>query len=252
MVSLFFLSMFSAYALEPATVYSWIDGHGPTYHAKFFHDYGELSEVFHTTLLEWSNNQLKRSTKSAAKMHAEDQCTEGALFKSMTSSTIAPNATVKETQFIESLFMIETSYCLPEVNLQHAYDVFMSPEFRLDVMPQVVGFTKTSNGSCVESEGVTGILLPSRYCTDSRETRDSTGILVYTSLYSAYTDTEHEPLYFREEIVLFSQLSNGVAVYRVTFSRSKDLGTTTKYLLRNTVSSSQSKIRDGYYEWLKK
>ena len=99
---------------------------------------------------------------------------------------------------------------------------------------------------------MTGILLPSEYCTYNRELRDSQTILLYSSLQSAVTDSEHQPLYFREEVILFSQLSTGVAVYRATFSRSQDLGTTTKYLLRNTVSSSQSKIRDGYYEWLHK
>ncbi len=148
--------------------------------------------------------------------------------------------------------MIESSYCLPDVKLKQAYSVFMSKEFRLDVMPQVVGFTQQGDTSCVESSGVTGILLPSEYCTFNRIKQDEETVVVYTSLSSAYTDPAHQPLYFREEVIVFSQLSNGVAVYRATFSRSQDLGTTTKYLLRNTVSSSQGNIRDGYYEWLTK
>lgn len=252
MLSLLYSSIISAYALEPATVYSWIGSNAPAYHAKFFHDYGNMSEEFHSTLLKWSNTQLKRAGKSAVSLHASDQCNEGALFKSISPKSVTSTSSELESRFIDSLFMIETSYCIPDVTLQHAYDVFMSKEFRLDVMPQVIGFTKTANGACVRSDGVTGILLPSEYCTDHRQTQDDRNILLYSSLYSAYTDEDHQPLYFREEIILFSQLSNGVAVYRMTFSRSGDLGSTTKYLLRNTVSSSQGRIRDGYYEWLQK
>ena len=252
MLSILYSSIISAYALEPTQIYSWIGSQAPTHHAEFFHDYGDVTELFYRTLISWSNTQLKRSAKSAVVLHQQNQCTEGALFKSMNPKSIAPQGSTEETRFIESLFLIESSYCLPATKLQHAYDVFMSKEFRIDVMPQVIDFTKTSGGSCVKSSGVTGILLPSEYCTYNRELKDSETILVYSSLQSAYTDPEHQPLYFREEVIVFSQLPTGVAVYRATFSRSQDLGTTSKYLLRNTVSTSQGNIRDGYYEWLQK
>ena len=166
------------------------------------------------------------------------------------NKSVYGDASPEETVFLESLFLVESSYCLPDVQLQHAYDVFMSKDFRVYVMPQVIDFKKTSNGSCVKSSGVTGILLPSEYCTYNREVKDPDTIVLYSSLQSAYTDPEHQPLYFREEVIVFSQLDTGVAVYRATFSRSQDLGTTSKYLLRNTVSTSQSKIRDSYYERL--
>ena len=247
---LILLSVQPTQALTPSAVYAWIEESSSTTHPEFFHDYGTLSEDFHMHLLNWSRTQLKRSAKSSLTLHQQDKCTEGALFKSMNPKTVAPSGSDLEQRFVESLFLIESSYCLPNVNLRKAYDVFMSTEFRLDVMPQVVGFTKTGSVSCVESAGVTGILLPSKYCTYNRHIEDAQSIVVRTSLSSAYTDEAHQPLYFREEVIVFSQLSTGVAVYRATFSRSKDLGTTTKYLLRNTVSSSQSNIRDGYYEWL--
>ena len=253
MFCLFLLSSLSTtFALTPSSVYSWIGQHAPTEHAKFFHDYGNLSESFHTDLLKWSNTQLKRSTKAAITLHQTEQCTEGALFKSMSPAKVAPNGSDTEQQFVESLFLIESSYCLPNVDLQKTYDVFMSTDFRINVMPQVIGFTKSGNTSCVQSSGVTGILLPSEYCTTNRIFQDQYNIVFYSSLSSAKTDAEHQPLYFREEIILFSQMPTGVAVYRATFSRSQDLGMTTKYLLRNTVDSSQAKIRDELYQWIQK
>lgn len=253
MFCLFLLSSLSTpFALTPSSVYSWIDQQASNEHAKFFHEYGTLSESFHTDLLKWSNTQLKRSTKAAITLHQTEQCTEGALFKSMSPTKVAPNGSETEHQFVESLFLIESSYCLPSVDLQKTYDVFMSTDFRINVMPQVVSFTKSGQTSCVQSSGVTGILLPSEYCTINRILQDTQNILVYSSLSSAKTDPEHQPLYFREEIILFSQMSTGVAVYRATFSRSQDLGMTSKYLLRNTVDSSQAKICDELYQWLQK
>ena len=242
--------MLSAHALESTQVYSWIGSQAPTHHAEFFHAYGDLTETFYRRLISWSNAQLKRSAKSAIVLHQQNQCNEGALFKSMNPTSVVPEISTEEARFLESLFLVESSYCLRNVELQHAYDVFMSKDFRVDVMPQVVDFSKTASGSCVQTSGVTGILLPSQYCTLNRKLKDSQTVVLYSSLQSAHTDPAHQPLYFREEVIVFSQLTNGVAVYRATFSRSQDLGTTSKYLLRNTVSTSQSKIRDGYYEWL--
>ena len=138
MLSILYSSMLSAHALEPVQIYSWIGTHAPTHNAEFFHAYGDLSKEFHKTLISWSNTQLKRSAKSAAQLHQQDQCTEGALFKSMNPTSVAPNTSANETRFIESLFLIESSYCLPNIQVHQAYDVFMSKDFRLDVMPQVV------------------------------------------------------------------------------------------------------------------
>ena len=59
-----------------------------------------LTESLYRRLISWSNSQLKRSAKSAVVLHQRDQCTEGALFKSMSSKSIDPNTTVEETEFI--------------------------------------------------------------------------------------------------------------------------------------------------------
>ena len=165
MLSIFYSSIISAHALDPTHIYSWIGSQAPTHHAEFFHDYGNVTDIFYKTLISWSNTQLKRSARSAVVLHQQNQCTEGALFKSMNPKSIVSSGSTEETRFVESLFLIESSYCLPTAKLQHAYDVFMSKEFRIDVMPHVIDFSKASDGSCVKSSGVTGILLPSEYCT---------------------------------------------------------------------------------------
>lgn len=242
----------SAWGLSPNDAYQWTLSKGNATHATVFHDYGNLSEPFHQQLSKWIAQQLAKSVRSTLTLHQQQSCTEGALFQSMDPEKITPTASPVEKQFVESLFIIESSYCLPNTTLDKAYTVFMSEDFRVDVMPQVTAYTMSAKENCVTSSGVTGILLPSYYCSRHSTYRDSQSILVYNSLHTSPNDDAHQPLYVRDEIIVMSQLGSDIAFYRATFSRSQDLGTTTKYLLRSTVSSSQSNIRDGFYEWLQK
>ena len=107
--------MLSAYGLESTQIYSWIGSQAPTHHAEFFHAYGDLTESFYRRLISWSNSQLKRSAKSAVVLHQQNQCSEGALFKSMNPKSIVPETSIEESRFLESLFLVESSYCLPNI-----------------------------------------------------------------------------------------------------------------------------------------
>ena len=109
-------------------------------------------------------------------------------------------------------------------------------DFRVNVMPQVIDFKKTSNGSCVKSSGVTGILLPSEYCTYNRGKRSDT-IVLYSSLQSVHRSRTSASVFQRRGDRLFST-GYWCRGYRATLSLTR-LRTTSKYLLRNTVSTSQ-------------
>ena len=251
--SIFYLWLVNvALGLTPSDGYQWTLQQSNAENFEAFHDYGEMSIDFQQQVSTWVSQHLAKSTRSTLTTHQKSKCIEGALFQSMDPEKIAPQASTVEKRFVESLFIIESSYCLPNTKLDKAFSVFMSEDFRIDVMPQVTAFSMNSSQNCVTSSGITGLLLPSYYCSDHSIQRDENHILIYNTLAKVTNDSEHQPLYLRDEIIVLSQVGSDTAFYRATFSRSQDLGTTTKYLLRNTVSSSQSNIRDGYYEWVKK
>ncbi len=239
-----------AFALEPTNTYAWVLEQRPTNHQSHFHSYGDLSEPFHEHLLSWVNRHLAKSAKATISLHQQGSCSESALFQSMTPNIVAPESSEIEQQFINSLFIIESSYCLPQATLENTYNVFMSSVFRESYMPQVAEYTPNNYGACIQSSGITGILLPSYYCARLNVHKDDSHILIYSTLDSVTIDDKHEPLYLREEIIVLSKVPNGVALYRASFSRSQDLGTTTKYLLRNTIDNSQDKIRNGLYDMI--
>ena len=194
----------------------------------------------------WVTKQLTRSVRSALTLHQQAQCIEGAFFKSMEPQKITNVTCIEKHQnhFSHRIFLLFTqcgttkkkkSLCPKDLN-------------RYNATSRSILTINTYH--CVTSSGVTGILLPSYYCSSHYTKTSGNHIIIYSSLKTATNDAEHQPLYFRDEVIILSQIGTDIAFYRATFSRSQDLGMTTKYLLKNTVSSSQSNIRDGYYEWL--
>ena len=238
-------------ALSPETAYKWISTIPvSTESQKILARYSELSDEFSTELFAWSKTQLAKSASAALRTYQANGCSNSALFKIIDGKKIFASISEQEQLFTDSLFFIESSYCLEGISLDKAHTVYMSEEFRVSVMPQVISFSQKGTLSCSEGEGVFGILKASKYCFQNKEQRSNTSILIRNSFHSVEQGIDWQPYYFREEILLFVQMNDGVGLYRATFTRSDDLGTTSKYLLRNTVDSSQSNIRDQYYEWL--
>lgn len=247
-----FLFSLPAVALDSSSVYDWLNTQPQTSEAKeILSRYYGLEEEFSSQLYTWSRKQLAKSASSAIKTHQMNQCSESTLFKIIDGNKHFKELTEHELKFTDSLILIETAYCIPEVTIKEAYDVYMSAEFRTNVMPQISSFTIKGSLYCTKAEGVLGILKPAEYCYKSKERRDEKKIIIRNSFHSVPQGDEYQPFYFREEVLTFVQMDSGVGLYRATFTRSADLSSTSKYILRNTIDSSQENIREQYYEWLK-
>ena len=246
-----FLLSLPALALDHTAAYQWLNEYSQTSEAReILSRYYGLSPEFSSQLYSWSRKQLAKSASSAIKNHQTNNCTESTLFKIVDGHKHFTALAEREYRFADSLILIETAYCIPKVSIQQAYDVYMSAEFRKNVMPQIASFTVNGSIYCTEAEGVLGILKPAEYCYKASEKKDSSTIIVRNSFYSVSQGAEYQPFYFREEVLTFVQMDSGVGLYRATFTRSADLSSTSKYVLRNTVDSSQGNIREQYYEWL--
>lgn len=240
-----------AFALDSSTAYQWLNTYSQTSEAKeILSRYYGLEADFSSQLHSWSRKQLAKSASSAIRNHQANKCTESTLFKIIDGSKHFTELAERELQFTESLILIETAYCIPDASLKEAYDVYMSEEFRTNVMPQVASFTVKGSLYCTKGEGVFGIVKPADYCYKAKEKRGEKTIIVRNSFQSVSQGEAYQPFYFREEVLTFVQMDSGVGLYRATFTRSADLSSTSKYFLRTTVDSSQGNIREQYYEWL--
>ena len=171
------------WALDPSDTYTWVKEQSPSDHQEHFHSYNNLSESFHGLVLSWVNGQLAKSAKYAINLHQKGTCTESALFQSMDPKKIVPNQVIQNKN-LDSLFIIESSYCLPGATLNNTHTVFMSSSFRERFMPQVSKYTITTKGSCIQSTGVPGIILPTSYCSKSETKQDQEQIVIYSSMSS--------------------------------------------------------------------
>lgn len=250
-MNIFALFSLPVSALDPTDTYQWLNSQTQSSEAEeILIRYSGINTAFSDQLYVWTQKQLAKSASSAIRNHQSNQCTESTLFKIVDGHKHFSTLSERELQFANSLMLIETAYCIPNVSLQQAYDVYLSEEFRTNVMPQVSSFTKKGSIHCTESDGIFGIIKPASYCYKVRELRDKNAIVIQDSFHSVSQGQEFQPFYFREEVITFVQMSSGVGMYRATFTRSHDLSSTTKYLIRTTVDSSQGNIREQYYEWL--
>ena len=247
-----FCTLSLASALSTANLKKWIASNNRLTSKSILAEYPNLSPYFIDNFLRWSQAELSKSTASAFSNFQSGRCTEGAFFKIVDGTKVLPNSSDVELLFMNSVFLIESSYCLTDTTLTEAFDVYRSAEFRIDVMPRVKEFSIQNNLACIRTEGVAGITLGSRYCSNSTVRKTPDYILVHNALESRYTGSNYQPLFYREEVLLFFAVPNGVALYRGTFTRSVDIGFTGKYLLQNTVNASQSDIREQYQEWLRR
>ena len=245
-----FLTLSIASALGTADLKKWLaNNHSNS--KTILSEYPSLSPHFVDGFLNWSQGELSKSAASAFSNFQNGRCSDGAFFKIVDGAKVLPESSDVELVFMNSVFLIESSYCLTDTTLKEAFDVYRSPEFRIDVMPRVKEFSIQSNLTCIRTEGVAGITLGSHYCSRSTVRHTPNYILVHNALDSRYVGSNYQPLFYREEVLLFFSIPDGVALYRGTFTRSVDIGFTGKYLLQNTVNASQSEIREHYQEWLR-
>ena len=76
-------------------------------------------------------------------------------------------------------------------------------------------------------------------------TRDKS-IVSHSILKKSEFNSDYQPVYYREEVLVIAQVSEKTTgIYRVTFTRSDDLGMASKFLIQSTVDSSQESIYKG-------
>ena len=173
-----------------------------------------------------------------------------------------PSQNEMEKEFLHSLFAIETIHCIPNRTPEEVRRQYHSTEFRINIMPGVSSFSMQSPSntdipqtkrqmSCTTTEGTTGITLPSSYCMEHLMWSDpnTSTFVEMASLDSNNRSTERQPIYFRQESLLFSKYESpqgtGTIIYRYTLTRSMDLGRTSIFFIDKTLYYSHHRIHEG-------
>ena len=114
-----YLLISSAIAMSTHDLYSWMNSNSRSANShSFINAYPGIQANFSNSLTRWTQNQLAKSASKALQNYNSGRCTEGAFFKVVDSNKIAEAKTEVEKNFTNSLFLIESSYCLSNVELQ--------------------------------------------------------------------------------------------------------------------------------------
>ena len=136
----FLLSFSLASALDASDLNTWISNTTSKNSKTILAEYPNLDSQLIDHFLKWSHGELSKSTASAFSNFQNDRCSEGAFFKIVDGTKVLPTSSDVALTFMNSVFLIESSYCLTDTTLNEAFDIYRSPEFRIDVMPRVKEF----------------------------------------------------------------------------------------------------------------
>lgn len=214
--------------------------------------YDDLSDSFIHNLTPWMRRRITYLSTSAFNNFQSGKCASRAYFKVFTADTAPFQLSDKEAHFVNSIFRVESSHCLTNTTIDKVYKTYMSPDYRLDVMPRLGHYTHSPKETCVGTNAVTGVLKPSSYCLATSEKRLENAIITHSILKTTNKDDAFQQVYYREEVLVIVKVSpETVGIYRVTFTRSADLGMTSKFLIQSTVDSAQKDIYAGLERWIR-
>ena len=204
---------------------------------------GTVSAGFRQQLSTWTRTRLAASAQRHLDA-ARVQCETTAKVSFLEAGTFG--ATEEERTFEESVFMVESVYCLDSGTAADAARHYSSTAFRVGVMPFVNSFSLSGNQMCLSTEAKAGLLKATNFCHEivrfqGPEMWGSAGWLV-----SNDPDPSLQPLFFRETVVVFvDKPDGGVAGFRGVVTRSRDLGALQRAVLRTTVSGGHTRIESG-------
>ena len=213
--------------------------------------YGTVRDQFTQHLTPWLRRRISYLASSAHSKFLAGQCKPATYFKVFTSDNVPFDINSTESAFINSIFRIESAYCIQGSTVEEVYQTFMSSEYRLDVMPRLGQYSHNGRQTCIGTDAVPGVLKPSHYCLSVQSQKTDSSIISHSILNESTFNSTHQPVYYREEVLVIAKVSSDVTgIYRVTFTRSDDLGMASKFLIQSTVDSSQESIYSGLEKWL--
>jgi len=207
-----------------------------------------LDDGYASSLSRWVRGQLARQAALAVSRFQQGQCSETSKLRVL-SPGFAGLSGSNSSDFEGSVFRLETTGCLDVPDARTAEQTYHSAAFRTAEMPNLDHVTLSDDQVCLKSGAVPGIIAATDFCLSSSRF-DADGLIVtHNALSTNHTANGAAPVYYREEIIVFAQLDDGVGVFRMIWTRGQDIGTAGRTILQRTASSSQSRIYRSLEAW---
>ena len=242
-------------AAEPAAIKQWVLSR-PTPSAqlgevaRFGADSGGLSREYAAGLAGVVRSHLARRAAQAVSGFASGTCAESSQLRVIAPGSLGLPQTPLAEQFEASLFRLESTGCLAHGRAEQAEAVYLSTAFRLAEMPGLAAVDSRPDGVCLRSGAVPGVLEANDFCLKVSRYAEPGLSVLHAALSENRAGGGAAPMFYREEVLVFAQVGDGVGVYRATWTRGQELGTAGRMLLQRTAASSQTRIYRALETWM--
>lgn len=207
---------------------------------------GALSVSFGQQLTHWTRTHLAASADRHLE-RAKVDCKTLANVSFVSPGTFG--TTEAERDFEKSVFMVESVYCSDTGTAREAAAIYSSRAFRTSAMLLVNGYSLVQDKMCLSTQAKAGLLKATSFCHRVQQFHGPTIWGLAGWLVENDPSEDIQPLYFRESVILFvDRTDGGVAGFRGVVTRSSDLGTLSRTVLRATVSGGHTRAEAALIE----
>ncbi len=160
--------------------------------------------------------------------------------------------TKADRAFERSTFQVETLHCLDHGDAARAMAIYNSQAFREAVMPGLERYWREDENVCLATSAVVGIVGRTEICLASREYGGEGVRAFHTRLVESADAPGAQGVFLRESVVAFvDRAEGGVAVFRIVYTRGKDMGALQRSVLGRVAGGSQEDIAEALEEQLR-
>lgn len=145
-------------------------------------------------------------------------------------------------KFLEGMVRTEAVACFStEQDPETVLDLYTSPDFRMKAESRIEAMVNEGDLSCVRTRGVPVLLDPTHVCNQIHRLGES-GLAAEHSQVVRNVGIEHvQPVYLKESLKTFLSTPQGLAFHYVNFSRSVDLGWSTRWIAEGKIKESEER-----------
>lgn len=208
-----------------------------------------LSEDYTQHFTRWVRQQLAQHAAVAVSAFRDGNCDESSQLQVLSPGFPSLGTSAPIKHFEGSVFRLETTGCLAIADLSLAEQTYNSAAFRTTEMPNLADLRSQGDQLCLRSNRIPGVVSATDFCLTSSRYQDTGLTVTHNALSINNTDSGAAPVYYREEVIIFAQLSERVGLYRMIWTRGQEIGMAGKTILQRTASSSQSRVYRALEEW---
>lgn len=150
-----------------------------------------------------------------------------------------------EEAFEESLLRIEMVACLERgtEDPESVLSLYTDPDFRRSAEGRIERIWNRAGLTCVATEGVTGLLDPSRACNRIDRFTNASLAAEHSQVVSNLPREEgpHQTVYFKESVKTFVRVPGGLALHYIHYSRTPDLGRISRWIGEGKVREAEER-----------